>query len=117
MDKRNFTRVEFSECASVRHDGQVFFCDTTNISLHGLFIKTDRELPLNEPVEITIYHSPDSAFRLKANVVRQEEMGLGMQIKRIDPHSFVHLRDVVAKHCNDQDNIMRETYKMARCIQ
>jgi len=117
MEKRNFTRVEFSECASVRHDGQVFFCDTKNVSMHGLFIETDQELPLNAAVEITVYYSPDSSFRLNADVVRREEMGLGVQVKRIDVHSFVHLRDVVARQCNDQDIIMRETYSMARCIQ
>src|SRR6266496_2575018 len=117
MEKRHFTRVEFSGCASVRHDGQVFFCDTKNVSLQGLFIETEQELPLNAAVEITIYYSPDSSFHLNADVVHCEEMGLGMQIKRIDVHSFVHLRDVVATQCNDQDTIMRETYGMAKCIQ
>lgn len=117
MKKRCFTRVDFSECASVKHDDQVFFCDTQNVSLQGLFIKTCQELPLNTAVEITIYRSPDSSFRLNAKVVRCDQMGLGMQIKRIDAHSFVHLRDVVAMQCNDQDLIMRETYMMAKCIQ
>jgi hypothetical protein len=116
MKKRYFTRVEFSECASVRHDGQVFFCDIKNVSLQGLYIKTDQELPLNTTVEITVYHSPVSSFRLNANVVRSDNIGLGMQIKQIDAHSFVRLQDVVAKHSNDQDLIMRETHRMARCI-
>jgi hypothetical protein len=116
MEKRNFTRVEFSECASVKHDNQVFFCDIKNISLQGLFIKTDQELPLNAAVEITVYKSSDSSFRLRANVVRCEEMGLGMQIMRIDVNSFVQLRDLVAMQCNDQNIIMRETYSMAKCI-
>jgi hypothetical protein len=117
MEKRNFTRVEISECASVRHEGQVFFCDTLNVSLQGLYIKTDQELPLYAKVEITVYNSPDSSFRLNANVVRCEEMGMGIQIQEIDVHSFVQLRDLVTMKCNDQDNIMRETYRMAGCIQ
>jgi hypothetical protein len=117
MEKRNFTRVEFSECASVRHDGQVFFCDTVNISLQGLYIKTEQELPLSAEVEITVFYPTDSSFRLIANVVRCEELGLGIQIKGIDVQSFVHLRNVVAMKCNNQISIMRETYRMAGCIQ
>jgi hypothetical protein len=116
MEKRNFTRVDFSECASIKHDNQVFFGDIQNMSLQGLFIKIHQEVPLNAAVEITVYHSSDSAFRLLANVVRREESGLGMQISGLDVHSFAHLRDVVAMQCNDQELIMRETYKMAGCI-
>jgi hypothetical protein len=116
MEKRSFTRVDFSECASVRHDDQVFFCDTINVSLQGLFIKTDQELPLNASVEITVYNSPESSFRLNANVVRCEEMGLGMRIDQIDVDSFVHLRDLVAMQCSDQRTIMLEMYSMAGCI-
>ena len=116
MEKRNFTRVEFSECASVKHDGQVFFGDIKNMSLQGLFIKTDQEKPLNTAVEITIYNAPNSSFRLHANVVRCEKNGLGMQIKGMDVNSFVYLRNVVAMQCNDQGLVMRETYKMVSCI-
>jgi hypothetical protein len=39
-----------------------------------------------------------------------------MEIKRIDIHSFVHLRDVVAMKCNDENIIKREMYSMAKCI-
>lgn len=116
MQKRNFTRVEFSECASVKHEDQVFFCDIKNMSLQGLFIKTDQELPISATVEITIYHPANSSFRLLANVVRCEEAGIGIQINRMDVHSFSRLRDVVAMQCNDLDLIMRETYKMTSCI-
>lgn len=116
MQKRNFTRVEFSECASVKHEDQIIFADIKNMSLQGLFIKTGQDIPLNAMVEITIYNSPNSSIFLNANVVRREETGIGMQIKGMDVRSFVNLRDVVAKQCNDQDLIMLETYKMASCI-
>lgn len=116
MEKRNFTRVEFSECASIKHEDQVFFGDIKNMSLQGLFIKTDQVKPLNAAVEITVYLTPESSFRLHANVVRCEETGIGMRISKMDVHSFVHLRDVVAMQCNDHGRIMRETYNMAGCI-
>jgi PilZ domain len=116
MDKRNFTRVEFSECASVKHDGQVFFSDIKNVSLQGMFVQTNQDVPLHATVEITVYRPPDSSFRVQANVVRCEKTGLGLTIKDMDVNSFVHLRELVTTRCNDQDLIMRETYKMAGCI-
>jgi PilZ domain len=116
MEKRNFTRVDFSDCASVRHDNQVFFGDIKNMSLQGMFIQTNQELSLDTVVEITVYRPPDSSFRVQANVVRCEENGLGLQIKGIDVNSFVHLRDLVTTQCKDHELIMRETYRMAGCI-
>jgi len=115
MEKRNFPRVEFSEFASVRHKGQVFFCDTENVSVQGLFLKTDLELPLSVEVEITIYYSLDSSLRLIANAVRRGETGLGLEIKRIDILSFVRLWNYLAMQCNEQD--MRGTHSMTGSIQ
>jgi len=116
MEKRNFTRVALSECASVKHDDQVFFCDIENVSLQGLFVKTYQEIPLHTAVEITVYHPPASSFRLQAKVVRCEDSGVGLQVKGIDVNSFVRLRDVIEMGCNDHERIMNETYRMAGCI-
>lgn len=116
MEKRNFTRVDFAECASVRHDNEVFFGGIENMSLQGLFIKTDREIPLHDSVDVTVYSSSNSSIDLRANVVRHEETGIGIQINKIDVYSFVHLRDAVATQCNDQNLLLCETYKMASCI-
>lgn len=108
--------MDFYECASVKHEDQVFFGDIQNISLQGLFIRTDQEIPLNAKVEVTVYHAPNSSIYLQAYVVRREKAGIGMQINRMDVNAFVHLRDTVAMHCNDHDLILLETYKMAGCI-
>jgi len=116
MNKRDFTRVELSEWASVKYEEQIFFGDVGNVSLQGLFIKTEHEIPLYAPVEVTVYHSPATSIHLSASVVRREEHGFGMQIRELDVNSFVHLRNVVAKKCHDHELIMRETYKMANCI-
>ncbi len=116
MPKRKFTRVDFSECVSVNHEDQVFFGDIKNVSLQGLFIKTDQPVPLRAVVDITVYQFCNSSFRLHANVIRCEKNGIGFQIQKIDVNSFACLRDVVAMHCNDLDLIMRETYQMIGCI-
>lgn len=116
MEKRNFTRVNFSVWASIKYEDHVVFGDVDNVSLQGLFFKTEQEIPLNTDVGVTVYNSSCSSIYLNAKVIRHEHSGIGMQIHKIDANSFVSLRNIVALHCNDQDLVMRETYKMAGCI-
>lgn len=116
MEKRNFTRVTFSGGASIKYNEQILWGNIENVSLQGFFIKTKFDLPLNKPLEVTIYQSPSSSIYLHASVVRNVEEGLGMKICELDVNSFVRLRDVVSQQCKDQTLIMHETYKMANCI-
>jgi hypothetical protein len=116
MEIRNFTRVNFCECASIKHDNQMFFGDITNVSLQGLFIKTTQKVPLQTPVEITVYSSQNSSIYLNARVVHCEDVGIGFQIYGMDVNSFVHLRNAVTMNCSDHDLIMRETFKVTNCI-
>lgn len=116
MENRNFTRVDFSQCVSIKYADQTFFGDIQNLSLQGLFIKTPEKVPLHTPVEITVYFSQNSSMYLNANVVRCEDAGLGFQISGMDVNSFVHLRNAVSMQCNDQDLLMQETFKVTRCI-
>lgn len=112
MEQRNFTRVVFSAAAAIKCKEQVFLGDIANVSLQGLFIKTDQEIPLNLPVDVTVYHFPSTSFRLHADVVRQERNGVGLQIKKIDMQAFVLLRNVVAMQSMEHAAIIDETFKM-----
>ena len=112
MENRNFIRVQFPECASVKFDGQMFFANIKDASLQGLYINTTQKLPVSTPLQITVYISPSSSIHLNAEVVRSEEAGMGVQIRRMDVNSSVNLRNAISLLCNDQDQIMRETYKI-----
>ena len=117
MENRNFTRVDYCECVSIKHDeDQTFFGDVKNVSLQGLFIKTLEKVPIRTPVEITFFFSNNSSMYLNASVVRCEAAGLGIQINGMDINSFVYLRNVMSRQCNDQGLLMRETLKITNCI-
>ena len=116
MEKRYFTRVEFNKGASLKQGSHLFSGDIQNICLQGLFVKTNQPVPLNTPLQVTVFCSPDSSIQLNTNVVRCEESGLGLQISKMDVNSFVQLRNLVATQCNDHGRIMRETYKVTNCI-
>lgn len=116
MEKRYFTRVEFTKSASIAHENLTFCGDIQNICLQGLFIKTKHSVPLHTKLHVSVSYSSDSFINLNANVVRCEESGIGLQIKSMDVNSFVRLRNLVATQCKDHGRIMRETYKVTNCI-
>ena len=116
MENRNFTRVDFSGCASIRFDDYIVWGDVNNLSLQGFYIKTSQDLPLNIPLEVTIHHSPNSSIHLHASAIHREKTGAGMKINEFDVNSFVQLRDVISLTCHDQMRVMNETYKVLHCI-
>jgi hypothetical protein len=116
MDNRNFTRVNHSVGASISYGNQVAICSTGNLSLRGMYLRTGYEVPLNVPVNVTVYHSDQMSFKVNAMVVRKEENGIGLQITNLDIDSFVQLRDIVAEQSNNKGAILQETYKMLKCI-
>lgn len=116
MENRNFARVKFSECASVKHNGQMFFAYINNASLQGMFITTNQNVPLNTPLKITVYLSPNSSIHLNAEVVRCEDTGIGVQVEQMDINSFLHLRDAISLQCDDHERIMREALKITHII-
>lgn len=116
MDNRNFTRVDFSGCASIRYDNGVVWGNVSNVSLQGFNIKTSHDLPLHRPFEVTIHHSSDSSIHLHASAIHCEETGTGMKIDEFDVSSFVKLRDIISSTCEDPWLVMNETYKVLHYI-
>jgi hypothetical protein len=116
MDNRQFTRVNYSVGASISFGNEVVFCNTDNLSLRGMYLKTGHEIPLNIPVHVTVYHSNMSSLKVNACVVRSEESGVGLQINNLNVNSFVQLRNIITENSTDQDAVLQETYKMLECI-
>ena len=112
LNKRNFIRVEYSVGASIRYDDNVIFGHVRDLSLCGIFIRTDGEIPFDKPVQVTVYHDAVSSFKLYAQAVRRETEGMGLQVSKIDVKSFDSLRNIVEHQCKNQNAIMAETFKM-----
>ena len=116
MSERNFTRVNYLTEASIRYGNEVAMCRTDNLSLRGMYLKIDHEIPLNLPVLVTVYHSSQSSFKANANVVRKEANGVGLQINSLDIDSFSQLYEIVAKNSIDTTKVVQETLSMIKCI-
>jgi hypothetical protein len=116
MNNRHFTRVNYAVGASITYGNEMVFCNTDNVSLRGMYLKTEHEIPLNIPVSVTVYNSNQSSLKINAWVVRKENNGVGLQINNMNVNSFVQLRNIVTENSNNQDAILQETYKMLECI-
>lgn len=116
MNSRDFTRVNYSVGASIKYGNELVLCNTGNLSLRGMYLKTDHEIPLNIPVHVTVYHSSQASLKLNAKVVRKEGNGIGLQINNLNVNTFVQLRNIVTENSSDKGEVMRETFKMLKCI-
>src|SRR5690349_19093645 len=72
MEHRNFIRVKFSAAAAIRCKNEIILGDVVNVSLQGLFIKTDKKIAENLSVDVTVYPYPKTSFNLHADIVRRE---------------------------------------------
>lgn len=116
IDKRLFTRVEYTESVSVYHENQIYHGEIKNVSLQGLFIAIDHNIPNNVPFDVTVVFSNDESMILNASVTRCRKTGIGIQIKQMGLNSFFHLRNAVGMQCNDLEQIINETCMISSCI-
>ena len=110
MEKRNFTRVDFTIHARLTVDGRTFDGEVGNISLRGIFIRNLTTVPVGTEADITISLSsvqPDIAINIVAVAVRSAEEGTGFEFSKVDVESFTHLRNIVS-YASCDENIMEE---------
>jgi len=111
MEKRRFSRVDFTVKALITAGTTVFRGEVDNLSLHGIFIKTDQRLPLGSAAEITIGLAevePEIVIHVTATVARHTPDGLGFEFGKIDVDSFTHLRSIISYRKGDADIVMDE---------
>jgi hypothetical protein len=111
QEKRNFSRVDFRVSALLQCEGVALKGEVKDVSLHGLYLATDQQLPIGTPVEITIYLSAaiePVVINVTGTVARQMHDGIGCSFDKIDVDSFAHLRSVIAYQGGDDARVMAE---------
>lgn len=112
---RKFTRVEISAVATIEYNDQTISGEITEISLRGLFIKTDARIPLDRQVFVKA-QCLKKDFQFPATVIYEQEQGLGLKIDEINLPSFFHLRELIASKIENPDAVIQETFIMADII-
>jgi hypothetical protein len=98
MRYRKFNRIRFESQAMIMTGEQAFEVSTENLSLNGLFVRTDQKMLKGERAEIRI--NVPSASRspfltVDGEVVRNDNHGLAFQFKSLDHDSFSYLKTVI----------------------
>jgi len=111
LEKRNFSRVDFKVSALLQCEGMALKGEVKDVSLHGLYLATDQQIPIGTPVEITIYLTMELdpvVINVSGTVARLMSGGIGCSFDKMDVDSFAHLRSVIAYQGGDDARAMAE---------
>lgn len=97
-NKRRFDRIQFVSLAMVKTGGQSFEASTENLSLNGLFIRTEKRLPVGNRAEVMFVlpsASRSSEISVHGAVVRYDNDGMAFQFRSLDHDSFSLLKTII----------------------
>jgi hypothetical protein len=109
MDNRQFRRMAFNATVLIKHEEMSFVGKVENLSLRGLFVKTDQKIPLNETVNITlsfIGNSANVSLSMEGKVVRVTDDGIGLNFKKISIESLEQSMNECSKCTDDSCRLM-----------
>lgn len=112
--KRDTTRVEFHTRAELKIEGTVLTCTVEDLSLKGMFLKTEVTAPhiqIGQEVKATIRFSGTASnlsIDVQGKIVRFTQEGFGIEFTDMEFDSFMYLRNVVVYNSGDEDAIMEE---------
>jgi hypothetical protein len=98
MEDRFFRRVIFrQEIEAIAKDG-LFPAAVENISLGGVFLRTNKDIPAGEQIEINIplrNEFTTSKFSAKLTAIRAEQKGIAFKFTDLDPKNFWTLQSFI----------------------
>lgn len=98
MNERNKSRVVFHVNASLEYDGKTVNGDVENLSTNGMFMNTPEEIPVETPVDVSIYLSGTTSelcLKISGVIARNEKKGVAVIFKEIEFDSFIHLKNII----------------------
>lgn len=96
MHDRKFKRISFVSQAMVMIGNQHFKALTQNLSLNGLFIRTNHLIPVGEMTAISLnLPSVSKTVTVDGVVVRNNQYGLAFQFKSLNFDTVFYLKTVI----------------------
>ncbi len=112
QDLREFTRCNICLKAEVRlANGILLEGETENVSMKGLWFRTERTFPKDTPVRIHLYLSgtqDKESLDIRGSVVRIESDGMGICFEEIDSDSVEHLQRLLMYNAIEIDKMHQE---------
>ncbi len=115
MKKRKNMRIDFNARVILKSDGHTILsdADSKDISLKGMFIKTDQALQVGTPCELELILSGTStslSLAMQGKITRQADDGLGVSFEGVDLDSYWHLKNLLLYNAQDPDALEKEFF-------
>ena len=89
----------------IPYSGHIFFTtksgifegELANYSSHGLFIKTQEDLSLNEIISVALPYVENKQIKFQAQILRRNNEGYGLELLRKRDDTSPQLRKIEAK--------------------
>jgi hypothetical protein len=109
-EQRRFTRTAFAADAVVRCGKTVVSGSIHDISLKGLYIQVDGQLPVQKQVYVTLQLQDANLLRvkLKGRIVRQDAGGAGVEFDPMNFDTFMQLKQIVSLMTGDENQVISE---------
>ena len=112
-EKRKNIRIDFKTRVVLKCEGQTILsdADSRDISLKGMFIKTDQALEIGTPCDLELILSGAStnlSIAIKGKITRQGDGGIGVSFDGIDLDSYWHLKNLLLYNAPDPDVLEKE---------
>ncbi len=104
MDQREYPRVTLQSEASIRHGKRDIKGILANLSLTGIYVRTQALIPVGEVVEVTFHDTSSNGkatVKTCCNVVRTDENGIAFKLRQMDVDSFINLHMIVARQTSN----------------
>lgn len=100
LQRRRSARVALNWVVSMECPAGMKYGTMKNLSLHGLYVRTEERVPLGENVALS-FCEPGSRLpriaRINAVAVRNEDGGVAFELRRMDLDTLIMLRSIIAK--------------------
>ena len=112
-ERREKTRVYFHTQVVLTSGDSEIVAETNSkdISLKGMFVYTQKMMPIDTSCHIEIILRGSSSrlsLRMEGKVIRHDDSGLGITFDSIDIDSYFHLKNLVMYNAEDPDIIEEE---------
>ena len=119
MDKRKFARTDLRIRAAIRSEAAEITGDVENVSLNGLFVRSDDSKVLNaqDPVEVQVeLTGKNSKLTIECNgrIIHSDERGIGIHIEVLGVDTFMHWRNLAAFAADKKGRLEKEFAKFTR---
>lgn len=111
MEKRNNIRVQFHVRSIIKYNDLNIEGDVDNLSTGGMLVNAAGNVPINEPLNISILlygSSSHLSLSIIGKAVRISEKGIAIKFTELDLDSFIHLRNIVSRNAFDEEKIIKE---------